>query len=131
MATRTEIREAIALLIEPFFTQSYAYREDGVGVDDLPCAFVTIEAGDSEEDFDRAVITDGALTIELVYRGAGDRDAALDLLAKKINDEFNADETLGGLVEGIKRGGFSYDPDPESLITTLALSYAVTYEDED
>ena len=28
MATRTEIREAIALLIEPFFTQSYAYREE-------------------------------------------------------------------------------------------------------
>ncbi len=131
MATRTAIREAIAILIEPFFTKTYAYREDGVEVSDLPCAFVTIEAGDSEEDFDKEAITDGALTIELVYRGAGNREAALDLMAKKINDEFKEDETLNGLVEGIKRGGFAYDPDPESLITTLALSYAVTYEDED
>jgi len=131
MATRTQIREAIATLIKPFFTQAYAYREEDVGVDDLPCVFVTIEAGDTEEDFDKEAITDGALTIELVYRGTGNREAALDLLSKKINDEFQTDETLNGLVEGIKRGGFSYDPDPESLITTLALSYAVTYEDED
>ncbi len=131
MATRTAIRDAIALLIKPFFTQTYAYREDGVEVDDLPCAFVTIEAGDSEEDFDKEVETDGALTIELVYRGTGDRDAALDLLGKMINDEFKTDETLNGLVEGIKRTGFAYDPDPESLITTLALSYAITYDDED
>ncbi len=131
MATRTEIRDAVALLIKPFFTKTYAYREEGVKVKDLPCAFVTIEAGDSEEDFDKGAITDGALTIELVYRGTDNREAALDLLAKKINDEFDLDETLNNLVEGIKRAGFAYDPQPESLITTLALSYAVTYEDED
>lgn len=131
MATRTQIREAIAALIAPHFTRAYSYREDGVEVEDLPCAFVTLEAGDITEDFDKQATTDGALTIELVYRGTGDRDAALDLLGAKINNKFKNDETLSGLVDGITRTGYAYDPDPESLITTLALSYAITYDDED
>lgn len=131
MATRKAIREAVAALIAPHFTSSFSYRNNSVTKDDLPCAFTSIEAGDSDRDFDQEYITTGVLTIEAIVRGEGDLDSQLDALGTLAHQELMEDETLNGLVEGMTRTGFAYDPDPESYVNTLAITYAITYEDED
>lgn len=131
MATRKQIRDFIAGLIAPDFVKTFPYQEIGLNVADLPCAFVTVEAGDSEEDFDKAVSTEAVLTIQLTVHGGGNLEDALDALAAKINTRFDDDETLNGLIDGMHRSGFAYDPDKTSMLNTLAITYAITYDDED
>ena len=132
MSERSLIRKAVSDLVAAFVTTSVPYQNFSFEVDDLPAAKVWIEAGDIDPDFDQEeYMASSILMIELIVYGRGDLDTQLDQIASQINSQFGLDESLNGLIENVRRTGFAYDPDPESLVNSLALSYAITYEDED
>lgn len=133
MATRTEIRQAVANLagVVPGVNRAVAYRLSGqVEPEDLPLVMVWIESGSSEPTHSDSYESEAMLNVELWLSSAGDIDAQLDQLMSGIAANLEADDTLDGLVVGLIRDGFSYDRDPDSFTGALVQTFIVTYEDD-
>jgi hypothetical protein len=131
MATRQQIRSAIKALLEPHFTSAFDYRPAQVFEEELPCVAIYFEDGETARDFDEIGITDGRLIIQIMLRGAGNLDAALDEKGSLSEQQIKQSDLLGGLVEYISRTGFAYDRDPESNSGELSHTFTVHYLDED
>lgn len=131
MTTRTAIREAIKQGIAGYFTASFDYRAPQLLDEELPAACVYFEDGDTDQDFDETDLTVGRLVVEITARSNTNIDAALDTLGNQVHSTIKADDTLGGIIEGMRRIGFLYDRDPESNLGGLILIYQLHYFDED
>lgn len=129
MNKKNEIRTAVAAAILPLFKKTFPYRPAIVDPeDDLPAAFVYIEAGDPEEvgnHYDYAA----TMTIEIMISGFENLDNEIDQIEVDMNALLDADETIGGVLKTMVRGGFAYDHNPETASMTLALNYLIYYED--
>lgn len=131
MATRKQIREAVAALISPEFAKVFSYNVSSVDPRDFPLAMAYIDGGDSEGDHSQGYDSEATLAIEIWANSSGDIDSALDELGNSVNALIDQDDTLGGLVNGIVRNSYNYVRDTESFNGTLLLTYQITYEDED
>jgi hypothetical protein len=131
MTTRAAIRTHIKQLAEAIVTRAFDYRAPQLLEEELPAACIFFEDGETEHDFDERDETTGRLLIEISARSAGNIDDALDTLGNDINNLIKTDDTLGGLVYGIWRIGFTYERDPESHLGALSVIYHVHYHDED
>ena len=130
MPTRKQIRSAISTAIAPVFERTFDYRPADLDPDDLPCAAVYFQAGDTEKDFDEEYRADSQLVIEIWAASMRDIDGALDEKEEAMKPLIAADTTFGDLIAGITRNGFSYDRDPETSSGSLAITYTVYYEEE-
>lgn len=131
MATRQQIRASIKALIAGFFNAAFDYRPGQVFDEELPCASVYFESGETERDFDNDADTNAQVMIDILLRTSGAIDTELDVLGSQIEAAIRADDSLNGLVDQIKRVGFQYDRDSESLDASLTLIFSVQYTDED
>jgi hypothetical protein len=130
MASRPEIRAAVAAILTPLVTTSFPYRPNYMHPEDLPASSVYLEAGDTEVDHDDSYASDSMLMIECCVAGRGDLDSQLDALDASFMALIKNNDELGGLIDGMVRSGFAYDRDPESLISSLALTFKISYEEE-
>lgn len=131
MATRKQIREAVKQTISSNFTRCEAYNLASVDERDFPLALAYIEAGETTGDHDSGYESESLLIIECWDKDSQDIDAKLDLLSNQVNADLEQDETLGGLLDGLTRNGFSIERDPESFTGSIALTYIIHYQDED
>jgi len=131
MATRQQIRASIKQLIAGFFNTAFDYRPAQFYKEELPCASVYFENGESERDFDDDTDTNAQLSIEIIIGSDGKQDTELDAYASQVEAVIRQDNTLAGVVDAIYRMGFQYDRDPETLDASLTLFFKVQYKDED
>jgi hypothetical protein len=128
MSLKNDIRTATADIIAPVFKKTFPYRPAAVKPSWLPAAFVYIEAGDPETVGNRYDYT-ATMTIEIMIAGSGNLDEKIDALEDEMNEILDQNFTLNGTATGLVRGGFAYDPNPDTASLTLALNYLITYED--
>lgn len=131
MATRKQIREAVVARIESIFNVAKPYNMASVDERDFPLALAYIEAGETSGDHDSGYESESLLIIEMWDKNSQDIDSTLDALANQVNAALENDETLGGLLDGLTRNGFSIERDPESFTGSIALTFIIHYEDED
>lgn len=131
MSTRQTIRSTLSELIKTGFKTVFDYRPPQLFDDELPCASVYFDDGESERDFDLNVDTRARVMVEITTKEQGNIDAALDALAATVEQAVRNDPELGGVVNLIARIGFTYERDPESFTGSLTLTFTVTYDDED
>lgn len=130
MATRPQIRAAVAAILEPLVTTSFPYRPSYMQPDDLPASSVYLEAGDTEVDHDDDYTSESMLMVEFFVSGMGDLDSQLDALDASFMALIKNNDELGGLVDGMVRSGYAYDRDPESMSSSLALTFKISYEED-
>ena len=131
MATRKQIREAVVAGIESIFTVTKPYNMASVDERDFPLAMAYIEAGETSGEFVSGYESESLLIVEIWDKNSQDIDSALDALASRVNAALEEDETLGGLLDGLTRNGFSIERDPESFTGSIALTFIIHYDDED
>lgn len=130
MATRPQIRAAVAAILEPLVTTSFPYRPSYMQPDDLPASSVYLEAGDTEVDHDDNYASDSMLMVEFFVSGMGDLDSQLDALDASFMALIKNNDELGGLIDGMVRSGYAYDRDPESMMSSLALTFKISHEED-
>lgn len=131
MATRKQIREAAVAAISAIFARCEPYNLASVDERDFPLAMAYIEAGETTGDYDAGYESESLLIIECWDKDSQNIDSKLDLLANQVNAELEKDDSLGGLLDGFTRNGFSIERDPESFTGSIALTFIIHYEDED
>ena len=131
MATRKQIRQAVAQVIAPHFSRVLPYNAASVDQRDFPLALAFIEAGDTEGNYHDGYESEALLIVECWNKDGQDIDSALDKMANDVNAALEQDETLGGLIDGLTRQGFNIERDPESFTGSIALNFIVHYSDED
>ncbi len=130
MATRPQIRAAVAAILQPLVTKSFPYRPSYMEEEDLPAGSVYLEAGDTEIDHDDNYVSDSMMTVEFFVAGPGDLDSQLDALDASFMALIKNNDELGGLVAGMVRSGYAYDRDPECMSSSLALTFKISYEED-
>lgn len=132
MSKRKEIRDALAALAVDggHVATAASYRRE-FEPHELPALAVYFDDGETEFTHNDSGYTEANVYLELFAETDGNIDDFLDAILTLIENDIHEDETLGGLIEGILRTGFSYDRDHEHASGSLAYSYTATYLDED
>lgn len=129
MTDRTEIRQAVADTIANLFQRCEPFRPHWVEPSDLPAAFVYLDSGTPKITHSQGYDYDSILFIELMAHGYTDLEAELDAFEQQVNQRLEADMTIGGVLEGLVRSDFQYERDPDTAVTSLTLSYQISYEE--
>lgn len=130
MATRKEIRQAVAALIAPALDVVYSTWRDSPDPRDFPCGMVFFESG-RPEAVHGGYETEADLSVEIWGLDADDLDGYLDGLGGQVKALIEADVTLGGLVDGLTLISFDYERFPDTFAGSLTLIFNCVYQDED
>lgn len=131
MATRKEIRVAVADRIEPLVTKAFPGWMPEADPRDFPLALVYFDGGSPEAVHSDEYETTAVLNIDIWDKDATNLDDTLDLLGNQIKAAIETDSTFAGLIDGMYQTEFSYDRDPDSFAGVLNLTFNVIYQDED
>lgn len=144
MARRQQIRAALANLHPDGDLTVYDYHPLQAHSVTLPAISIFCQEAELNHDhshyetstatFEVQVLDQAISETELVTTpppSAYNLDARLDEIARPLQQAIQADPTLGGLVDEIKRTKIEYSLDDKLSLGTLIYTYTVIYTDED
>ncbi len=131
---RQQIRAAVVLALQPIGVNVYAGRALPLSGPSKPPALAVYTWPDAP-NYEEAEMADGVcvlshdLTVNIEGHYEGGTDDDLDALAVQVEQALYADETLGGLAQGIRLAGqdAARDGAGQLIVGAVVMSYTVQY----